>query len=117
VTPTRHRPTTSRLIKSLPPQIRIFPFVSLREKRFAGRLAEALRECFVPLRASLQSNGSFADLDSLVEHPGQGAPIALAIGKRPRKRRSSVLARLQINRLLLGPVKIPPAHSWPKGER
>ena len=70
----------------------------------------------MPLKVQPQSNGSFADPDSFVEHPGQGAPIALAIGRRPPKRRSNVLARSQINRLLLGPVKIPPADSWPGEE-
>ena len=63
----------------------------------------------MPLKMRPQSNGSFADPDNLVEHLGEGATIALAIGRRMPKRRSNVRARSQINRLLLGPVKIPPA--------
>lgn len=58
------------------------------------------------LRKALpQANGSFADLDSLVEHLGGGASIALAIGKGMPKRRSNVLTPAQINRLLLDPRK------------
>jgi hypothetical protein len=63
----------------------------------------------MPLRARPQPNGSFADLDSLVEHLGEGATIAfgnpLAIGKRLPKRRSKGPTPAQINRLLLDPVK------------
>jgi hypothetical protein len=81
----------------------------LREERVAGRVAEARRELDVPCRARPQLNGGFADLDSLLEHLAEGPTIAPAVGKRPPKRQFDLLVQSQINRRLLGPVKIPPA--------